>query len=91
MGIHVLETHVLDYGTALYKNRPLETALATTRIKMRNRIKGEYQDVCYVTGYINDAEFNVTRDAFGELCEDAGPKLARYKQNENFTSRWIVP
>lgn len=86
-----LETHVLDYGTALYKDRPLETALATTRIKMRNRIKGEYQDVCYVTGYINDAEFSVTRDAFGELCEDAGPKLARYKQNENFTSRWIVP
>lgn len=86
-----LETHVLDYGTALYKNRPLETALATTRIKMRNRIKGEYQDVCYVTGFINDAEFNVTRDAFGELCDEAGPKLARYKQNENFTSRWIVP
>ncbi|MCJ2095121.1 hypothetical protein MKK67_21830 [Methylobacterium sp. J-072] len=86
-----LETHVLDYGTALYKNRPLETALVTTRIKMRNRIKGEYQDVCYVTGYINDAEFNVTRDAFGELCDEVGTKLARYKQNEYFTSRWIVP
>ena len=58
---------------------------------MRNRIKGEYQDVCYVTGYINDAEFNVMRDAFGELCDEVGPKLVRYKQNEYFTSRWIVP
>lgn len=85
-----IETRVLDYGTAQYKNRPLETAFVTTRIKMRNRIKGEYQDVCYVTGYVNDAEFSVTRDPFGELCDDVGPKIARYKQNEQFTSRWIV-
>lgn len=86
-----IETQVLDYGTALYKDRPLETALATTRIKMRNRIKGEYQDVCYVTGYVNDAEFGVTRDHFGEICDEVGPKLARYKQGERFTSRWIAP
>lgn len=86
-----VETHVLDYGTALYKDRPLETALATTRIKMRNRIKGEYQDVCYVTGFVNDAEFGVVRDTFGEPCDDVGSKLARYKQGERFTSRWIVP
>ncbi|CAA2156781.1 hypothetical protein MBRA_02215 [Methylobacterium brachiatum] len=85
------ETHVLDYGTAVYKDRPLETALATTRIKMRNRIKGEYQDVCYVTGFVNDAEFSVTREPFGEICDEAGPKLARYKQGARFTSRWIVP
>ncbi|MFJ7436972.1 hypothetical protein ACIQW5_04860 [Methylorubrum thiocyanatum] len=86
-----IETQVLDYGTALYKERPLETALATTRIRMRNRIKGEYQDVCYVTGYVNDAEFSVTRDPFGETCDEVGPKLARYKQGERFTSRWIAP
>ncbi|TXN73033.1 hypothetical protein FV230_02735 [Methylobacterium sp. WL6] len=86
-----IETRILDYGTALYKNRPLETALVSTWVKMRNRIKGEYQDVCYVTGYINDAEFGVTRDAFGELCEEVGPKIARYKQGSHFTSRWTVP
>ncbi|MCF4128048.1 hypothetical protein [Methylobacterium sp. SyP6R] len=85
------ETTVLDYGTALYKDRPLETALATTRIRMRNRIKGEYQDVCYVTGYVNDAEFGVTRDPFGEPCDEVGPKLARYKLGERFSSRWIAP
>ncbi len=84
------ETTVLDYGTALYKDRPLETALATTRIRMRNRIKGEYQDVCYVTGYVNDAEFGVTRDPFGEPCDEVGPKLARYKLGERFSSRWIA-
>ncbi|WP_289015460.1 peptidoglycan-binding domain-containing protein [uncultured Methylobacterium sp.] len=85
-----IETRILDYGTALYKDRPLETALATTRIKMRNRVKGEYQDVCYVTGYVNDAEFGVMRDPFGETCDEVGPKLARYKQGERFSSRWIV-
>ncbi|KQO99312.1 hypothetical protein ASF33_06655 [Methylobacterium sp. Leaf92] len=84
------ETQALDYGTALYKDRPLETALAMTRIRMRNRIKGEYQDVCYVTGYVNDAEFGVVRDPFGEVCDEVGPKLARYKQGERFSSRWIV-
>ena len=86
-----VETHILDYGTALYKDRPLETALTTTQIKMRNRIKGEYQDVCYVTGFVNDAEFSVVRDPFGETCEEAGSKLVRYKQGERFSSRWIVP
>lgn len=86
-----VETHILDYGTALYKDRPLETALTTNRIKMRNRIKGEYQDVCYVTGFVNDAEFSVVRDPFGETCDEAGPNLVRYKQGEHFTSRWIVP
>ncbi len=84
------ETTVLDYGTALYKERPLETALATTRIRMRNRIKGEYQDVCYITGYVNDAEFGITRDPFGEPCDEVGPKLARYKLGERFSSRWIA-
>lgn len=85
-----IETRILDYGTAQYKNRPLETALVTTRVRMRNRIKGEYQDVCYVTGYVNDAEFGVTREPFGELCDEVGPKIARYKQGEHFTSRWVV-
>jgi len=86
-----IETQILDYGTALYKGRPIETALATSRIRMRNRIKGEYQDVCYVTGHINDAEFGVWRGPFGEQCDEVGPKLARYKQDERFTSRWIAP
>ena len=86
-----VETHILDYGTALYKDRPLETAFVTTRIKMRNRIKGEYQDVCYVTGFVNDAEFGVVRDPFGASCDEAGPNLARYKLGERFSSRWIVP
>ncbi|GLS56441.1 hypothetical protein GCM10007886_46260 [Methylobacterium gregans] len=43
-----------------------------------------------MTGYVNDVEFGVTRDQFGEPCDEAGPTLERYKQGERFPSRWIV-
>ncbi|MFC6775361.1 hypothetical protein [Methylobacterium gregans] len=43
-----------------------------------------------MTGYVNDAEFGVIRDPFGETCDEVGPKLARYKQGERFSSRWIA-
>ncbi|WP_187276037.1 peptidoglycan-binding protein [Methylobacterium sp. WL116] len=85
------QTTILDYGTAMYKERSLETALATSIIKMRNRIRGEYRDVCVVTGYVNDAEFGVVRDMIGEPCDGSGPKLAQYKQGERFVSRWKAP
>ena len=85
------QTTILDYGTAMYKERSLETALATSIIKMRNRLRGEYRDVCVVTGYVNDAEFGVVRDMIGELCDGSGPKLAQYKQGERFVSRWLAP
>ena len=85
------ETTISDYGTAIYKDRALEAALATSRIRMRNRILGEYQDLCFVTGYVDDAEFNVKRDAIGIQCDGGDAKLAQYKQGERFTSKWIAP
>ena len=89
------DTRVRDDGTVLDTDRPLETALATTRIRMRTRIKGERQDVCTMTGDVDDAEFGVTRDSFGEPCDEVGPKVARdkparYKLGERFSSPWIV-
>lgn len=85
------QTTILDYGTAMYKERSLETALATSIIKMRNRLRGEYRDVCFVTGYVNDAEFGMVRDMIGEPCDGSGPKLTQYKQGERFVSRWVAP
>lgn len=85
------ETTIRDYGTATYKDRTLETGLASTTIKMRNRIRGEYRDVCFVTGYVRDAEFGMVRDVFGEVCDGVDPKLAQYRQDERFVSRWIAP
>ncbi len=90
LGVHVERDDSPRLRHRPLQGPPLETALATTRIRMRNRIKGEYQDVCYVTGYVNDAEFGVTRDPFGEPCDEVGPKLARYKLGERFSSRWIA-
>ena len=85
------ETTILDYGTAIYKDRALEVALATSRIRMRNRILGEYKELCFITGYVDDAEFGVKRDPIGTQCDGSQPKLAQYKQGERFTSRWIAP
>lgn len=85
------QTTILDYGTVMYKERSLETALATSIIKMRNRLRGEYRDVCVVTGFVNDAEFGVVRDMIGEPCDGSGPKLVQYKQGERFVSRWVAP
>ncbi len=85
------QTTILDYGTAMYKERSLETALATSIIKMRNRFRGEYRDVCVVTGYVNDAEFGMVREAVGLPCDGSGPQLAQYKQGERFVSRWNAP
>ncbi len=56
-----VETHVLDYGTALYKDRPLETALATTRSRCATasrRVSGRLLR----DRFVNDAEFGVVRD-----------------------------
>ncbi|MDP4022019.1 hypothetical protein Q8W71_05245 [Methylobacterium sp. NEAU 140] len=85
------QTTILDYGTAMYKERSLETALATSTIKMRNRLRGEYRDVCFITGYVSDTEFGMVRDMIGEPCDGSGPKLVQYKQGERFVSRWIAP
>ena len=39
-----VKTTVLDYGTAVFKRRSLETALAQSQIRLRNRVLGEYKD-----------------------------------------------
>lgn len=61
------------------------------RVEMRNRIRGEHQDVRDRTGDVNDAGFGVMRDSFGETCGAVGPKLAPREPGWRFASRWIAP
>jgi hypothetical protein len=86
-----VETSTLDYGTAEYKGRPLETAFANSRIRLRNRVVGEYKELCFTTGFISDTEFSMEREHIGVPCVDAEDALGPYKQAQRFTSRWIVP
>src|SRR4051794_1265368 len=85
-----VETSLFDYGTSEFKDRSLEAAFANSRIRLRNRVVGEYKDLCFTTGFISDTEFGVEREPFGELCESGVAVLARYKQGQKFTSRWVV-
>ena len=85
-----VETSLFDYGTSEFKGRSLETAFANSRIRLRNRVVGEYKDLCFTTGFISDTEFGVEREPFGVLCEDDAVALERHKQGQKFTSRWLV-
>ena len=85
-----VKTTTLDYGPAEFKGRPLETAFAESRIRLRNPILGAYKDLCFVTGYIDDTEFGMKREPISILCEDSARALASYKQSQRFKSRWIV-
>ncbi len=85
-----VDTDLTDYGMAEFKGRSLETAFARTVIKLRNRLRGEYAEHCFVTGFISDTEFSMEREPFLERCEDAGPAMAEYARGERFASRWIA-
>jgi hypothetical protein len=78
-----------DYGVSIWKDRALETGFVKTIIKMKNRIRGEYKDSCFIFGFVLDGEFEVARDAVGLSC-DYGNVIARYKKSKEFSSRWIA-
>ena len=80
---------VQDYGTSDFKGRPLDSALARVKIRLKNAILGEYKDACFVFGRIADPEFNMTREPFVAACDDAGV-LKRWQTGHGFQSRWIV-
>jgi hypothetical protein len=48
---------ISDYGRAVWQGRTMEAGFAVISIRLRNRILGEYLDVCRIFGRLNDAEF----------------------------------
>jgi hypothetical protein len=85
-----IDTQLSDYGTADFKGRTLEAALARSVIKMKNAPLGEYRSLCFITGYVKDAEFGVPRDPIGVECDGSDEELRQYKLGERFNSRWLV-
>ena len=51
-------------------------AFANSHIRLRNRVVGEYMDLCFTTGFISDTEIGVEREPFGVLCEDDAVALS---------------
>lgn len=83
-------TELSDYGTAEFKGRRLELGIGRSVIKLRNRLLGEYRDLCVVTAFVDDAEFAMDREPFGVLCEDSAEALQTYRLGQRFESRWVV-
>ena len=70
---------------------PHESTLdAKTIVKMRNRVLGEYKEQRFITGFIEDKEFDVSREPFEAPCETATSAMMAYRQGERLTSRWLV-
>jgi hypothetical protein len=78
-----------DYGMVNWKDRVLEAGFVSSHFKLKNRALGEYQDSCFMFGYVLDKEFDVARDTKVVPCEDA-QAIQRYKLEKNFTSRWLA-
>ena len=98
--IMTTDSDVADYGTSDFKGRPLDTAFARVKIRLKNAILGEYRDACFVFGRIVDPGFNMTREPFvaGPFVSTP-PSVPRcggedterlWQTGHGFQSRWIV-
>ena len=74
-----------DYGVSDWKGQSLETVFSRIDVRLRNRIRGDYMDRCYVFGQINDVDFAMTRDHVALPCED-GADLATWQNRHGFKS-----
>ena len=86
-----VDTQLADYGVAEFKGRSLDTGFARTMVKMRNRVLGEYREQCWMTGFIDDQEFQMAREPFAARCEAADGPVTTYQTGQRFTSRWLAP
>lgn len=78
-----------DYGVVTWKGRQLDAALVTERLKLSNRLLGEYKEECFTVGYLDDKEFSIHRNPISTPCED-NRSIERYKAANDFSSRWRV-
>jgi hypothetical protein len=70
------------------KSRILEAGFVDVRMRMRNRELGEYENTCYVLGYVLDNEFDIARDPIAVSCMDKA--ITQYKIEHRFSSKWLI-
>lgn len=80
---------VFDYGQAEWKGRMMETGFALINMRLRNRILGEYKDLCLIAGRMNDAEFSMVRGPTEFACDETA-QLSTLNKARNFESQWLV-
>jgi len=80
---------LFDYGLSDWKGRKLDTAFSQVKLRMKNRVLGDYKDVCYVFAHMIDSEFQMTRDPFEAKCDDTA-SIRSWESAHGFQSRWLV-
>jgi len=82
-------SEIEDYGHAEWKGRTMETGFTLINIRLRNRILGEYQNLCLIVGRMNDAEFGMVRDPTEFSCDQTA-ELSSLNKARGFESQWLV-
>jgi hypothetical protein len=80
---------ITDFGTADWKDRPLEVVVTDISIEMKNRLLGEKKTTCFRLGLIFDAEFQMHREPFVTKCDDESSG-EDWKQARGFKSEWVA-
>jgi hypothetical protein len=82
-------SEIADYGQAEWKGRMMEMVFTKITMRLRNRILGEYRDLCAIFGRMNDSEFHMVREPEEFGCEEKS-RLSSWKKSKNFKSQWLV-
>lgn len=84
------QDELIDYGTAVWKDRRLEAVFVRANLVTKNSLRGEYNQKCVVLGYLIDSEFEMRRDALEVPCT-VTDDVAKWKTGRQFESRWVAP
>jgi hypothetical protein len=84
----VTTEEIQDFGTIQWNGRPLDAIIVEIKVTQRNRILGKNDQVCFVFGLVNDAEFSMSRDPFGLPCDSSERSIAEWKARRQFKSGW---
>jgi tetratricopeptide (TPR) repeat protein/peptidoglycan hydrolase-like protein with peptidoglycan-binding domain/uncharacterized protein YecT (DUF1311 family) len=81
-------TEIDDFGSVMWKGRLLDGIIVKTVVQQKNRIRGEYGRDCFVFGLMDDVEFLMLREMFGEACANSDQVVRNWKIANQFQSLW---
>ena len=77
----------IDYGFAKWKGRNIEAIVAEVRFTTKNRDLGKNEEICWPLGYLNDTEFDRSRDPIDVRCSKK-VEIKKWKIGRAFDTRW---
>jgi hypothetical protein len=82
------KTALEDYGRAQWKERTIEAITVRMEFPIVNRVIGERKLLCKDITWINDEEFQFTRQMQVVSCDDYQREFAIWSQANGFVSQW---